>query len=856
MLGYNAEDGFESDHRRIIIPFFRNGQPVYYAGRDLTSRYKQKDPDGKEYGQKYKYCANDDGIEKIVWGLQTLRKPITEHSRKALIADLEGSVAEEYLRDDTLVICEGLLDAAILQQDGWQVLCSGGGAFGRYNIPLVVDIMRMYPQVVLAFDNDKAGKSFASRYGELCIDEHIKFTVAQIPERYGEHSKIKDINDYYLAGAPISELIKQATPGLVYLAQSLKSIDAIHDFVNKCAPFASEYDLQQVKEMLAAKRVDPVTDENGEHIPGMPAVEPMFKSKQLNYAFEEAMKKTPDLVIIERVKRNHNILYASDSKFYEFTGRAWVRITQQTVVRYVAEAIGPSARSGRCQAIMNFMKAIEESTVPFDTQNIFTFKNGVFLLDKATVPQKDPGVCFVPHNPDFMNTTYVDYEINPYQRWLLGWADHTPAQFKPMQSSADDGHYHAPTEADSSRQITIDTELKAADDTPDKSRKPLAPLWQECCRKWFVDENGNYDPKLERQAQLMAGYCFFPDNRLQKCFMLVGKGSNGKSTFLEVIKELFGRHNCSYLRPDRLTNPFDVMQIRHSMINICHESARSMGGAEEILKAVISGDPITGSYKCQDAEAFQSRAKWIIATNSIMDIKDVSYGFLRRMVVIPFNAKFKDSSEPQGRGRPVNDKIDYDLLDKLRAELPEIYWWAFYGYWLLKHGHKFEKTADQLMWDLKLRETIDSAYLFSTEGLEDFIRRNSQTGSLTDDREVFKWYANWCKESCNEVAPRYQSIDRIIDAVDDSIPELRVTKLRIEGESAVRKYFIFPDIEIRDWEKFDAPSQEKLRRMGCRLITLEDEERQWLEDARRREEAAEARRKAREAQEQEQAQEQ
>ena len=805
--------GFNPDTKRIIIPFMKNGQPVYYSGRDLTTRWKQINPDtGKAWGKKYLHAFTDVGIEKIIWGLDSIKKHYSS-AKKSHFSELEGEIDIEALRDEVLFICEGLLDAVILWQDGWQVLCSGGGYFGQNNLPAVFGIMRAYKKVVLAFDNDKAGQTFTRNLGRLCLTQQIKFTIADIPHEVNAQP-VKDINDYYLAGGKILDLARGAESGLAFLARGLTSMDEIYEFAKQVRPFASDHDMRIIKEALEdVKVLEPKCDPDAPDI-----YAPAFKKGQITSAFKEADEKPGEGEIAERVLAKHTLLYAANSKFYEFKGKNWVQIKDIEVTRYCLAELGPGGTNGRAQAIMKRLQTVTFTDTPFDHQRVFAFQNGVLLLD-----EKDPQKRFVAHSPNFMNTGIVDYSINPYGDLDVN-DPRRPEQYRPLEQR-DYGMEHVERvaeqvgcsmvemqmkeslqkkrEAQAEEELPLQKAFNEAGYTPSIAHKMTT--WQECCRSWFVDEKGVYDPALEQEAQKMCGYGFFPDNRLEACFLLLGRGSNGKSTFLEIIKEVFGRANCSFLRPDRLSSPFDAMVIQHSWLNICHESSKSLNGAEETLKAVISGNPVTASYKGQDAVSFESRAKWMISANSIMDIKDTSYGFLRRMICLPFNRKFKDKDK------------DPNLRDKLRASLSEIFWWCYRGYQLLMKGARFEQTPQQAKLAVKLRETIDPCYLFVRESLMEggceYFRPDS--GNLYTENEIYGWYRDWCQETFNDILPKYQAVERITDAIEDRMPEFHCVTLQRTDEKAPGTYYVMENVEVLDAEDWDEESIEILRGIGA-----------------------------------------
>lgn len=786
--------GYDAKTKRLIIPFFKNGVPVYYSGRDLTSRCKTINPEtGKLYAPKYLYPATDYGVEKIIFGLDSIRLNYksAKFSRKNLLADIEGTLHEEKAQQDTLFICEGILDALILLQEGWQCLSSGGGAFGATNRPLVLDIMSSFPQVVLAYDNDKAGQNFTERTGKFCMTSQIKFTVAEIPETVND-KPVKDINDYFLAGGNITELVTGAKHGLSYLAESLGSVEDIVKFVKEVKKFADDTDLLAIKDLLKLVKAFPTDPDSP-----VPQSEPRFKKGDVENAFKAAKAKASEEELAERVLADHNLLLSADGKFYEYNGQYWEAQTDLTIKRYALDVQGHGGTIGCAGAVTQRLKAMLETKKPFNTQHIFPAKNGVFILDKGVL---------VPHNPQFMNTSVVGYTITVKE-------DTAP------QSAQDKEEERIWLEATSGtiamsriEQLRAKRRAMALKELPLHAlfeqagfEKEKISAWQEFCATTFVDKQGRYSPELEREVQLMAGYIFCPDNRLQTGYILLGEGGNGKSTLMEILKDVFGREVCAFLRPDRLSNSFDVMLIRNAWVNFCHESAKNMNGAEETLKSVISGDPITGSYKAQDAVSFQSRAKWIISANSIMDIKDVSYGFLRRMICIPFYANHTRNKKP-----------DVQMLERLHGCMNEIFWWCYQGYLAIQKGARPGQTKLQQELAIKLRETIDTCYLFTKEELVE--RRcpffEPDSGSVISDREMFKWYVDWCKETFNDILPQYTAIDRITNAMRDLMPEMVHTRLTRIADHAERNYFVYTNAPVAVPDAFDEESQKVLQELG------------------------------------------
>ncbi|MDQ9871095.1 DUF5906 domain-containing protein, partial [Acinetobacter baumannii] len=64
------------------------------------------------------------------------------------------------------------------------------------------------------------------------------------------------------------------------------------------------------------------------------------------------------------------------------------------------------------------------------------------------------------------------------------------------------------------------------------------------------------------------GYCFFRQNELSKSFFLTGPGSNGKSTFLDMVKNVLGRPNYVSLDMDELGERFSTTTMFGKLANI------------------------------------------------------------------------------------------------------------------------------------------------------------------------------------------------------------------------------------------------------------------------------------------------
>lgn len=150
------------------------------------------------------------------------------------------------------------------------------------------------------------------------------------------------------------------------------------------------------------------------------------------------------------------------------------------------------------------------------------------------------------------------------------------------------------------------------------------------------------DPAIRSLLEEMIGYCLFRRNELGKAFILTGSGSNGKSTFLNMVKTMLGKRNCSSLSLKKLGERFKPTMLFGKLANIGDDISDAFIADTEEFKKIVTGETIEGEYKGKDSFDFDPYCKLIFSANSIPRLgkgKDNS-ALMRRLVIIPFDAKF------------------------------------------------------------------------------------------------------------------------------------------------------------------------------------------------------------------------
>lgn len=169
------------------------------------------------------------------------------------------------------------------------------------------------------------------------------------------------------------------------------------------------------------------------------------------------------------------------------------------------------------------------------------------------------------------------------------------------------------------------------------------------------------DKAIRALLEESIGYSFYRRNEMSKSFFLTGQGSNGKSTFIDILNNVVGEHNKSSLGLEELDERFSIATLANKLINTGDDISDEFwtGRSTANFRKLVSGNEVKAEFKGQDAFFMKPYAKFFFSANALPRIRSKGFEAIkRRLVIIPFNAKFS-KSDP-----------DYDpyIIYKLRTE--------------------------------------------------------------------------------------------------------------------------------------------------------------------------------------------
>ena len=177
---------------------------------------------------------------------------------------------------------------------------------------------------------------------------------------------------------------------------------------------------------------------------------------------------------------------------------------------------------------------------------------------------------------------------------------------------------------------------------------------------------------LIRYLQRVVGYCLTGDVREQSLWFLHGGGSNGKSTFLGALLDLFGDYGMQavgelLMAKDHETHPAERAALfgRRLVATIETEEGKRM--AESLMKQLTGGDKISARKMYKDFFEFKPSHKLLLAANHKPTIQGNDHAVWRRIKLVPFRVTIPESEK------------DKALPAKLKIESPGILRWAVRG---------------------------------------------------------------------------------------------------------------------------------------------------------------------------------
>lgn len=260
-------------------------------------------------------------------------------------------------------------------------------------------------------------------------------------------------------------------------------------------------------------------------------------------------------------------------------------------------------------------------------------------------------------------------------------------------------------------------------------------VWLNFLHGIFERGNAQETEDIIKCIQKCLGYSLSGSTKEQCMFLCYGNGSNGKTTFQELVNHILGDYgdnvNSEILMQQKMQNSnlFTIAKLKDARYVETDETDEGEKLAEGTVKRMTGSGQMSAAFKYANEFSFTPKFKIWMSTNNKPIIRGTDLGIWRRIFPFPFIHTFTEKEK------------DKDLPEKLRAEADKILGWCIKGFKIYDSLKTIERP--QCLED-EIKEYKDQM-----DVIAQFINSEcviSET-SIANCRTVFKSYKMWCMDN-------------------------------------------------------------------------------------------------------------
>jgi len=218
--------------------------------------------------------------------------------------------------------------------------------------------------------------------------------------------------------------------------------------------------------------------------------------------------------------------------------------------------------------------------------------------------------------------------------------------------------------------------------------KAKCPVWL-----WFVNDIFNEDQECIQLLQEWFGYNLIANNYLQQMLFLYGVPGSGKSTTIDVLRNMLGPDRTATADVESFTSQFGLQPLIGKYAAIISESEstgrRQAKQALEKIKQITGGDTVKINQKYKEIVDVKLFCRITYASNDLPTFQDEPQALFRRFNLLYYGNHYS--------------KPDRSLGLKLAREVPGVINWSLEGLRRLLQQGDFTKphASEQHIADCK-----------------------------------------------------------------------------------------------------------------------------------------------------------
>lgn len=266
----------------------------------------------------------------------------------------------------------------------------------------------------------------------------------------------------------------------------------------------------------------------------------------------------------------------------------------------------------------------------------------------------------------------------------------------------------------------------------------------------YIDSLTNSDPDYRNLLMEIMGYVMITDpdqiRSLGKFFMFRGDGRNGKGTLLQIMKHIYGAHNCTFLSIKQMSDDRFKVTMIGKLANLGDDiEAEAINNDQlKVLKNISTADAVTTRRLYSQSESVTFTTKLYFTTNADIKSFEKGYAYRRRIVWLPMFNKI--------------EKVDPMFIVKMTTPKAIEYWLRLFveGYQRLYHNGQWTVSQAVQEYNEQYHEKNNMYRQFVQEIDFDTDVIGSTISEVRDvfyewsDDEV-KWNSKLLKDACWEL---------------------------------------------------------------------------------------------------------
>lgn len=312
-----------------------------------------------------------------------------------------------------------------------------------------------------------------------------------------------------------------------------------------------------------------------------------------------------------------------------------------------------------------------------------------------------------------------------------------------------------------------------------------APMWESVLSRVTLEDGMTTTRPLAGFLQRWFGYCATGSTREQVFVVHYGSGSNGKSTILDTVGDVLGDYAATaapglVVSVGKDRHPTEIADLMGRRMVTAHETGDGGVLREDFVKQATGGDKLKARFMRADFFEFAPTHKLQLLTNHKPVIKGSDNGIWRRVLLMPYMARFGPPEEvAAGRAHYIKDTR---IAERIKAEAQGVLRWIVDG--ARQWFHDGLQPPDAVLAASRDYQTEQDRVLqFVSECCE--VGRD-MTVPVGGSGSLYEAYQDWCRDG----GIHAMSKNRLVQEVERVVPGARKLVKKSKGDEGRRRSLV------------------------------------------------------------------